>query len=100
MSLATLHTGSRSPIMPAIRSSRACTAGAVHYLQQLGKAAESEVAKRLTDPDNKIRQVAWKAIAIVGSKANLATYQMMAMGETDGFAQIHARNALNAIAAQ
>lgn len=68
------------------------------YLQQLGTAAEPEVAKHLTDPNNNTRQAAWKALAVAGSKANLPAYQRTALSESDGFAQILARDALKAIA--
>jgi len=72
----------------------------VGYLQQIGPAAEMEVAKRLTNPSNTIRQAAWKAIGIVGTKANLQTYLMMRRAEPDLSVQRFAQDALNTIAAR
>jgi predicted Zn finger-like uncharacterized protein len=70
------------------------------YLQQIGAPAEPEVVKKLTDPSNYVRQAAWKALAIVGTKANMDAYQKAAKAESDGFGQILAQQAMNEIAAR
>jgi HEAT repeat protein len=70
------------------------------YLQQIGPAAEPEVVKHLTDANAQTRQVAWKAIAVVGIKANLESYKALAMKEADGLAKLYAQQSLAEIAKQ
>ena len=72
----------------------------VTYLQKIGPAAELEVAKRLTDPNSITRQAAWKAIGIIGTKANLQAYLLTRRAEPDLSVQRFAQEALNAIAAR
>jgi HEAT repeat protein len=68
------------------------------YLTMIGAAAEPEVAKHLADPDVNARRAAWKALGVVGTKANAQAYQGVALQEKDGFAKNLAQEALKAIA--
>jgi HEAT repeat protein len=73
---------------------------ACKYLVKIGAAAEPEVAKRLSDRDAKIRKRAWVALAVVGTKANLANYQALAGAEMDFGMKNEANKAISTITAR
>jgi HEAT repeat protein len=70
------------------------------YLQMIGAAAEPEVSRHLTDADPKVRQAAWRALGVVGTRANGQVYQAVAAQEKDFFTKNVAQEALKAIAAR
>jgi HEAT repeat protein len=67
------------------------------YVEMIGSAGEQEVAKHITDPVAKNREAAWKALAIIGTKANLNAYQAIAAQDKDFGAQNAAKAAIPAI---
>jgi HEAT repeat protein len=70
------------------------------HLLAIGVAAEPVVVAHLTDANLEVRKTAWRALGVIGPKANVGQYTALANQEKDFFTRTEAQSAIQTINAR